>query len=95
MGGDLGAQILALVPPAFQDAVRPLVPAIVNGIHEAFSLASGAAFQIGVVTTIGALVAAFALRELPLRTGIGEGPLPTPEAGREPSTRLTGAPAAD
>lgn len=68
VGGDLGAQILALVPPAFQEAVKPLIPAIVNGIHQAFSIAVTAAFQIGVVTTILAFVAALALKELPLRS---------------------------
>ena len=68
VGTDLGSQILALVPPAFQDAIKPLIPAIIGGIHEAFSIACSAAFQLGVVTTAGALVVAFALKEIPLRT---------------------------
>ena len=69
VGGDLGAKILALVPAAFQEAVRPLIPAIVTGaIHQAFSIAVSAAFQIGVVTTILAFVVALALKELPLRS---------------------------
>ncbi|MGH2477151.1 MAG: MDR family MFS transporter, partial [Candidatus Limnocylindrales bacterium] len=96
VGGDLGAQILALVPAAFREAVEPLVPAIVAGIHEAFSLANSAAFQIGLVTTIGAFVAALAVREIPLRTETGEGRAVAPEASHQPvGGRLTGAGATD
>ncbi|CAN5605623.1 hypothetical protein BH20CHL7_BH20CHL7_03780 [soil metagenome] len=82
VGGNLGDQILASVPPAFQDAVRPLIPAIVGGIHEAFSIAVSASFPIGVVTTILALVAALVMRELPLRTTRG----PAPTSGGAPAT---------
>jgi EmrB/QacA subfamily drug resistance transporter len=71
VGGDIGAQILASVPPAFQEVVKPLIPNIVSGIHEAFSLAVSASFQIGVVTTVLALIAAFAMKELPLRSSFG------------------------
>jgi hypothetical protein len=80
VGGDLGAQILAQVPAAFQDAIRPLIPAIVQGIHEAFSLAVSASFQIGVVTTVLALIAALAMHEIPLRTHHGEAPAPAADA---------------
>ena len=85
VGGDLGAQILASVPAAFQEAVRPLIPAIVQGIHQAFTLAVSSTFQIGVVTTILALVAALAMRELPLRSSVGPArePKPAGEAGGE------------
>lgn len=85
VGGDLGAQILASVPAAFQEAVRPLIPAIVQGIHQAFSLAVSSTFQIGVVTTILALAAALAMRELPLRSSVGPArePKPAGEAGGE------------
>ncbi|MEX2183687.1 MAG: MFS transporter, partial [Chloroflexota bacterium] len=74
VGGDLGAQILASVPEAFRDALVPLIPAIVGAIHEAFSVAVSASFQIGVVTTILAFLAALVMRELPLRTTTGAGP---------------------
>jgi EmrB/QacA subfamily drug resistance transporter len=96
---DLGAQILAIVPPAFQDAVRPLLPSIVGGIHEAFSLAVSSAFQLGVVTTVGALIVAFAVRELPLRNTIGEAShaqAPAGSDGRVPGgSRLSGSPSVD
>ncbi len=77
VGGDLGAKILATVPAAGQDAVRPMIPAIVQGIHESFSIAVAASFQVGVVTTILAVVAALAMHELPLRSTHGPEPAPT------------------
>ncbi len=96
VGGNLGEQILALVPAAFRDAVEPLIPAIVAAIHEAFSLANSAAFQVGVVTTVGAFVAALALREIPLRTELGEGEaVVAEEAQPTAGGRLTGAAATD
>jgi EmrB/QacA subfamily drug resistance transporter len=54
--GDLGAAILAQVPPAFQAQVEPLIPAIVEGIHVAFSIATGATFVIGIATALAAAV---------------------------------------
>ncbi|MFP5343346.1 MAG: hypothetical protein ACLGIJ_10555 [Candidatus Limnocylindria bacterium] len=99
VGGDLGTQILASVPAAFRPAIEPLIPAIVGGIHEAFSIAVSASFQIGVVTTIAALVAAFAIREIPLRASDGPAPVtpdlePVPASGASASVG-TGAAAAD
>ena len=46
--GDLGARILASVPAEAQAQVKPLIPLIVNGIHEAFSIATAATFVIGI-----------------------------------------------
>lgn len=79
VGGDLGAQILASVPDAFRAVVEPLIPAIVGGIHQAFSIAVSATFQVGVVTTILALLAAFVIEELPLRATTGPEPAPAPD----------------
>ena len=79
VGGDLGAQILSLVPAAVRPAVEPLVPAIVGGIHNAFTIGVTSAFQIGVVTTILAAGAALIMQEIPLRTTMGE-PAMTPAA---------------
>jgi MFS family permease len=50
--GDLGASILAQVPAQFRDAVQPMIPAIVDGIHTAFSIATGATFVVGIVTAL-------------------------------------------
>ena len=88
VGGNLGEQILALVPEPFRAQVEPLIPAIVGAIHQAFSIAVTATFQIGVVTTVLALVAAFVMRELPLRTTMGEPETAASPAGR-PEARTT------
>ena len=50
--GDLGASILAQVPEQFRAAVEPLIPAIVDGIHTAFSIATGSTFVVGIVTAL-------------------------------------------
>ena len=66
--GDLGARILASVPEAFRSAVEPLIPNIVAGIYQAFSIALASTFYLGVA---GALIAAafvLFLREAPMRT---------------------------
>jgi EmrB/QacA subfamily drug resistance transporter len=65
--GDLGAAILASVPAQFQEVIRPVIPAIVEGIHGAVSLAVGQTFWLGVGGAIVALLAALAIKELPLR----------------------------
>jgi EmrB/QacA subfamily drug resistance transporter len=89
VGGDLGSQILKLVPPQFQEAAKPLIPAIVQGIHEAFSIAVASAFQIGVVTTILGFVAALALKEIPLRSSnVAAAPAAASE-GRRPFNEAT------
>ncbi|MEX0626170.1 MAG: MDR family MFS transporter [Chloroflexota bacterium] len=55
--GDLGAKILASLPAEAQEQVKPLIPLIVSGIHEAFSIATAATFVIGVgAALISALI---------------------------------------
>jgi len=73
--GDLGATILAAVPPALQAQVEPLIPGIVAGIHNAFSLATASTFVIGIVSC---LIAAFVVLVLmPAgRMGESEGAVP-------------------
>jgi EmrB/QacA subfamily drug resistance transporter len=57
--GDLGASILAQVPEEARPFVEPLIPAIVDGIHTAFSIATGSTFVVGIVTALlAALVVA-------------------------------------
>lgn len=60
--GDLGAEILGALPADLRVVVEPLIGGIVAAMHEAFSLATGTAFWIG----IGAVVASFLIL-LPLR----------------------------
>ncbi len=45
--GDLGAAILAAIPDAAREGVRPFVPAIVDAIHAALSIAISNTFAIG------------------------------------------------
>ena len=74
--GDLGQAILAAIPPQFQAAVQPFIPAMVEGVHGAFSLATAQTFWLGVIGSIVALAAAVAIKEIPLRTS-NEAPVPT------------------
>ena len=53
--GDLAAAILGGFPDEVRPTIEPFIGAIVAGMHEAFSLASGSAFWLG----IGAVVLAF------------------------------------
>jgi len=75
VGSDLGASILAGIPEQFRAIAEPLIPKIVFGIHQAFSLAVSEVFLIGVGTTVAALLAASFMRELPLRKTFGTKPV--------------------
>lgn len=63
--GDLGAAILAALPPELRAAVEPAIGAIVAGIHAAFSAAIGSTFWIGIVAVGAAIVVLAFLREVP------------------------------
>jgi EmrB/QacA subfamily drug resistance transporter len=66
--GDLGQRILTSVPEAARPFVEPMIPNMVQAIHEAFSIALAATFWVGIV---GALIAAafvIFLREEPMRS---------------------------
>jgi len=78
--GDLGQLILASLPESARATVAPLVPNIVDGIHQAFSIALASTFLVGIV---GALVGAAAmvfLREAPMRATFEMGDAPAMEA---------------
>ena len=79
VGQDLGASILAAVPEQVRGIIEPFLPSIITGIHQAYSIAVGSVFQIGIVTTVAALLVALVMRELPLRTSAGHGRSTTPE----------------
>jgi EmrB/QacA subfamily drug resistance transporter len=91
VGKDLGASILAGVPAQFKAVVEPLIPNIVHGIYQAYSIAVGSVFQIGMFTTIAALAVAFIMRELPLRTTQGHGPSKAKDKHSESASAPTGA----
>jgi len=66
--GDLGQAILAQVPDQFKAVVEPLIPNIVAGIHEAFSLAVASTFWIGIGGAAIAALAVLFLKEIPMRS---------------------------
>ena len=67
VGVDLGATILAGTPVQLRPVIEPLIPNIVLGIHQAFSIAISEIFLIGAGTTIAAIVVASFMRSIPLR----------------------------
>jgi EmrB/QacA subfamily drug resistance transporter len=73
VGVDLGQQILSQAPAAARPTLAPIIPNIVDGIHQAFSLAISYALWFGVVASaVAALIVIFGLPELPLRHQVGE-----------------------
>lgn len=73
--GDLGASILAGVPEALRAQVEPLIPAIVSGIHGAFSAATASTFVIGIIATL--LASGVVLLVMPAgRVGFAAGVVP-------------------
>ena len=66
-GFDLGATILATAPAQVRPLLEPFIANIVEGIHGAFSLATAQTFWLGVAGSIIAVVAAVAIKEIPLR----------------------------
>jgi len=76
--GDLAGILAKALPPEAQAAI----PAIIEGIHGAFSLATAQTFWLGVVGAIIAAAAAVAIKEIPLRTS-NEQPVPTTAIGAD------------
>jgi EmrB/QacA subfamily drug resistance transporter len=73
VGVDLGQQILSQLPPDAQAGVQPFIGQIVDGIHQAFSLALSSALWFGVAAAaVAAVVIIAALPELPLSHEVGE-----------------------
>ena len=65
--GDLGQRILASLPPEAKAVIQPLIPNIVQGIHEAFSLAIASTFWVGIVGALIAFACVLFLQEQPMR----------------------------
>jgi hypothetical protein len=83
-----GAAFIAQQVGMTVEAFQALIPNIVTGIYEAFSLAVAGTFWLGVAMTAIALVAVVvALPEVPLR---GLERAPKPDAGPEASGRPAG-----
>jgi hypothetical protein len=88
--GDMGQLILSQIPAQFQAAVQPFIGAMVEGIHGAFSLATAQTFWLGVAGSVVALLAAVAIKEIPLRATNSD-PVPAKAVGAS----VTPAPTAD
>ena len=91
--GDLGAAILAAVPAQFQELIKPAIPAMVDGIHGAFSLAVAQTFYLGVAGAVIAVLAAVAIKEIPLRA-TNAAPVATVALGTAAAPHVAGAPSA-
>jgi EmrB/QacA subfamily drug resistance transporter len=76
--GDLGAAILAQVPEALRAQVEPFIPAIVDAIHQAVSIATASTFYVGVAASLLAALLVAALKEV--RMGASE---PVADSGHE------------
>ena len=61
--GDLGSRILASMPVELRAQMEPFIPGIVQGIQQAFSIATAATFAVGIVTAL--LAAGLVLFGLP------------------------------
>ena len=70
--GDLGQAILAAAPAAARAQLEPFVPAIVEAIHRAFSIATASTFTFGIAAAAVALVVVAFLRETPARVASTE-----------------------
>jgi EmrB/QacA subfamily drug resistance transporter len=71
--GDLGAAILAQVPEAFRAQVQPFIPAIVEAIHEAISVATASTFYIGIGAALIGAAFVLMLKEVPIRHEVPAG----------------------
>jgi hypothetical protein len=72
--GDLGAQVLESVPAAFRPVVEPIIPQIVQAIHEAFAIAIASTFWISIAAAAIAAVFVLFLRESEIRgTAVARG----------------------
>jgi EmrB/QacA subfamily drug resistance transporter len=70
--GDLGQAILAAAPAAARAQLEPFVPAIVDAIHRAFSIATASTFTFGIAAAAVALIVVAFLRESPARADAAE-----------------------
>jgi len=70
--GDLGQAILAAAPLAARAQLEPFVPAIVDAIHRAFSIATASTFTFGIAAALVAVIVVAFLRESPARAFAAE-----------------------
>jgi MFS family permease len=71
--GDLGASILASLPTQVRGLVEPYVPAIVDAIHQAFSIATASTFAVGIVSSLAAAGLVLLFQEAPATAAAWDG----------------------
>jgi EmrB/QacA subfamily drug resistance transporter len=72
--GDLGAAILRSVPEQLRPFIQPLIPQIVQAVHEAFAIAIASTFWVGIAAAAVAAVLVLFLRESDIRgTAVARG----------------------
>jgi hypothetical protein len=65
--GNLGQAILAAAPAAARAQLEPFIPAIVDAIHRAFSIATASTFTYGIAAALVVVLVVAFLREAPAR----------------------------
>ncbi|MGA8016061.1 MAG: MDR family MFS transporter [Candidatus Dormiibacterota bacterium] len=92
--GNLGQIILQSAPASIQPELKPYIPQIVSGLHNAMSLALGDVFWVALVTAVLGFLATLFVRELPLRGGGRSAPVKAAEGEREAQGEVAGITAA-
>jgi hypothetical protein len=67
--GNGGGAFLGSLPPDVRGLVEPFVPAIVDAMHSAFSIATASTFAIGIGTSLLAAGLVLLFREAPATAG--------------------------
>jgi len=90
VGGGSGTSFLSQVPAQFQ-------PIYLDGFHQALTISIANSVWLGVAMAVVALVAAFALKEIPLRTAnrAATAPASAPSGVSKETGRIRPTPAAD
>ncbi len=78
VGQSFGQAVLHAAPVPFQPLVAPFVPQFDAAFFDAFTRALTATFAFGIAATVVALVAALALKDIPLRRTLGAQPAAAP-----------------
>src|SRR5438093_2194051 len=73
--GDLGQAILAAAPIGARAQLEPFVPALVDAIHRAFSIATASTLTFGIAAAAVAVIVVAFLRETPARAAATEAEL--------------------
>jgi EmrB/QacA subfamily drug resistance transporter len=95
VGQSFGHTVVASVPAQFQQFLTPFIVQLDRAFNDAFSLAVGQSFSLGLVAAVAALAAALIMREIPLRRTTGA-ESPAAEGARSgAATGIRPAPSAD